>query len=148
MIGSPATASATDGTGPRAEASTTPCCSTNASQRRAEPPRVVLVRLLAAGFATARFVGGFAAARFVAGFVAARFAGFVAARFAGFVAPRFVAGFVAPRFVAGFVAARFATSFVAARFATGFATPRADDFAFGRLAGTRFAMRMGAFTGE
>jgi hypothetical protein len=84
------------GTGPRAEARTTPCCSTNFGQRAA------------AGFVGFRFA---AAAR--VGFAAVRFAGFAAARFAG----RPALGFAAARFGFGF-AARFGFGFgVAARFA-------------------------------
>jgi hypothetical protein len=55
MIGSPATASATHGTGPRADASTTPCFATNRSQRDPD---------LRAGARGGRRVFGLALARF------------------------------------------------------------------------------------
>src|SRR4051812_48277776 len=79
MIGWPATASATLGTGPRADARTTPWRSTKRSQRLAG------ARLAAGRFVAARFAGlaearltGLAAARLATG----RFAGLAAMRFA------------------------------------------------------------------
>src|SRR5688572_7631184 len=81
-IGSPATASATEGTGPRAEASTTPCFSTSLTQRFALGFALragLRAADLRAGLrAAARFAGRFFATglRFATAFFFALFFGF------------------------------------------------------------------------